>query len=83
MHAVWNLLLAGARDSHAFAAIVLIVGAIVGAPVAVFFWELHAAVWPFLVAMIPGKVDTVTSALDQTVSSIRNLLQQEERATAR
>ncbi|TLZ64361.1 MAG: hypothetical protein E6K13_02825 [Methanobacteriota archaeon] len=37
----------------------------------------------FLVAMIPGKVDTVTSALDQTVSSIRNLLQQEERATAR
>src|SRR5439155_480793 len=24
--------------------------AIVGAPVAVFFWELHAAVWPFLVA---------------------------------
>ena len=50
MHAVWNLLLAGARDSHAFAAIVLIVGAIVGAPVAVFFWELHAAVWPFLVA---------------------------------
>ena len=50
MHAVWNLLLAGARDSHAFAAIVLIVGAVVGAPVAVFFWELHAAVWPFLVA---------------------------------
>jgi drug/metabolite transporter (DMT)-like permease len=47
---VWNLLLAGARDSHAFAVIVLLVGAIVGAPVAVFFWDFHAAVWPFLIA---------------------------------
>ena len=50
MHAVWNVLLAGARDSQAFAAVVLLVGAIVGAPVAVFFWDFHAAVWPFLIA---------------------------------
>jgi len=47
---VWNLLLAGARDSHAFAVIVLLVGALVGAPVAVFFWDFHAAVWPYLTA---------------------------------
>ncbi|MDX6486607.1 MAG: hypothetical protein QOF43_1760, partial [Gaiellaceae bacterium] len=50
VHAVWNLLLAGARDSHAFAAIVLLVGAVVGAPAAVFFWDFHSAVWPFLIA---------------------------------
>jgi len=47
---VWNLLLAGARDSHAFAVIVLLVGALVGAPVAVFFWDFQAAVWPYLIA---------------------------------
>ncbi len=50
IHAVWNLLLAGARDSQAFAAVVLIVAALVGAPAAVFFWDFHAAVWPFLLA---------------------------------
>ena len=50
IHAVWNLLLAGARDSQAFAAVVLLVAAIVGAPAAVFFWDLHVAVWPFLAA---------------------------------
>jgi drug/metabolite transporter (DMT)-like permease len=47
---VWNLLLAGARDSQAFAAIVLLVGAVVGAPACLFFWELEAQVWPFLIA---------------------------------
>jgi drug/metabolite transporter (DMT)-like permease len=29
---------------------VLLVGALVGAPVAVFFWDFHAAVWPYLIA---------------------------------
>ena len=43
-------MLAGARDSQAFAAVVLLIGALVGAPAAVFFWELHAGVWPFVVA---------------------------------
>lgn len=28
----------------------LLVGALVGAPVAVFFWDFHAAVWPYLIA---------------------------------
>jgi drug/metabolite transporter (DMT)-like permease len=50
IHAVWNLLLAGARDPQAFAAVVLLVAAVVGAPAAVFFWDLHSAVWPFLIA---------------------------------
>jgi len=30
--------------------VVLLVGAVVGAPAAVFFWDFHAAVWPFLIA---------------------------------
>ena len=28
----------------------MLVGAIVGAPAAVFFWDFHAAVWPYLIA---------------------------------
>jgi drug/metabolite transporter (DMT)-like permease len=50
IHAVWNMLLAGARDSQAFAAIVLLVGAVAGAPVAALGWRLDSGVWPFLVA---------------------------------
>jgi len=30
--------------------VVLLVGAVVGAPACVFFWELHADVWPYLAA---------------------------------
>ncbi|HEY4412985.1 MAG TPA: hypothetical protein VGN06_08305, partial [Gaiellaceae bacterium] len=48
IHAVWNTLLAGARDSQAFAAVVLLVGAVVGAPVAAIGWRLDSGVWPFL-----------------------------------
>jgi len=50
IHAVWNMLLAGARDSQAFAAVVLLVGAVVGAPVAAIGWRLDSGVWPFLAA---------------------------------
>lgn len=50
IHAVWNILLAGARDSQAFAAVVLVVGAVVGAPVAAVGWRLDSGVWPFLIA---------------------------------
>jgi drug/metabolite transporter (DMT)-like permease len=50
-------LLAGARDSHAFAAVVLLVGAVVGAPACLFFWQLDASVWPYLIG---------TSALELT-----------------
>src|SRR5205823_9005519 len=57
IHAVWNTLLAGARDPQVFAAVVLLVSAVVGAPAAVFFWHVHEAVWPFVLA---------TSALELT-----------------
>jgi len=48
IHAVWNTLLAGARDSQAFAAVVLLVGAVAGAPVAAAYWRLDDGVWPYL-----------------------------------
>jgi drug/metabolite transporter (DMT)-like permease len=50
IHAVWNTLLAGARDSSAFAAVVLLVAAVVGAPVAAVGWRLDSGVWPYLIA---------------------------------
>jgi drug/metabolite transporter (DMT)-like permease len=50
IHAGWNMLLAGARDSQAFAVVVLLVGAVVGLPAAVLFWRFEPAGWPFVVA---------------------------------
>jgi drug/metabolite transporter (DMT)-like permease len=50
IHAVWNTLLAGARDPQVFAAVALLASAVVGAPAAVFFWHVRAAVWPFVLA---------------------------------
>jgi drug/metabolite transporter (DMT)-like permease len=61
VHAVWNFLLAGARDSQAFAAVVLLVGAVVGAPVAAADWHVDAAAVPFLAA---------TSVLELTYFSL-------------
>lgn len=50
MHALWNLLLARARDSEAATAVALIVGTIVFAPVAIATWDLDSGVWPYLAA---------------------------------
>lgn len=50
LHAVWNLMLAGARDSQALAAVVLLTGAVVGAPVAAVWWQVDSKVWPFVAA---------------------------------
>src|SRR4051812_15882499 len=50
VHALWNLLLARARDSEAATAVALIVGAIAFAPVAALTWELDSGVWPYLAA---------------------------------
>ena len=49
VHALWNLLLARARDPEAATAVALIVAVIVFAPVAVFAWGLERDVWPYLV----------------------------------
>jgi drug/metabolite transporter (DMT)-like permease len=48
IHAVWNLLLAGARDPEAAAAVALPVAALVCAPLAAAKWDVSAAAWPFV-----------------------------------
>jgi drug/metabolite transporter (DMT)-like permease len=50
VHALWNVLLAGARDSDAAIAVALIVAELVFAPVAVVLWDVDGSVWPWLVA---------------------------------
>jgi drug/metabolite transporter (DMT)-like permease len=50
IHAVWNLLLAGARDPEATAAVALPLSALVCAPFAVAFWHVDARAWPFVAA---------------------------------
>lgn len=48
VHALWNLLLARARDSEAATAVALVVGALTFAPVAVLTWDIEAAALPYL-----------------------------------
>ena len=48
VHALWNLLLARARDPEAATAVALVVAVIVFAPVSVLAWGLEREVWPYL-----------------------------------
>ena len=48
-HALWNILLARARDPQAATAVALLVSIAVFAPVAAVTWELERAAWPYLV----------------------------------
>jgi uncharacterized membrane protein len=50
VHALWNLLLARARDSEAATAVALIVGTLVFAPVAAITWDIQSAALPYLAA---------------------------------
>jgi drug/metabolite transporter (DMT)-like permease len=50
VHALWNLLLARARDSESATAVALIAGTIAFAPVAAITWDLDSGVWPYLAA---------------------------------
>ena len=50
VHAFWNLLIAGARDTQAATAVALAVGALVFAPVAAATWRVERGAVPFLVA---------------------------------
>lgn len=49
VHALWNILLARARDVEAATAVALVTAEVVFAPVVVFTWHAERAVWPFLV----------------------------------
>jgi drug/metabolite transporter (DMT)-like permease len=50
VHALWNVLLARAPDVQAATAVALVVAEVVFAPVTVVLWNVHRAVWPFVVA---------------------------------
>lgn len=50
VHALWNLLLARARDSEAATAVALLAGTAAFAPVALLTWQLDSGVWPYLAA---------------------------------
>jgi uncharacterized membrane protein len=49
VHAVWNVLLARARDPRAATAVALLVAEIVFAIPTVVAWNVHRAAWPFIV----------------------------------
>jgi drug/metabolite transporter (DMT)-like permease len=50
LHALWNLLLARARDAETAAAVMFGISAIAYAPVAAVAWDVHRAAIPFVVA---------------------------------
>lgn len=50
LHALWNWLVADARDSHAVGAVALATAAVVFAPVAALTWDVEAAAWPYIAA---------------------------------
>lgn len=49
VHALWNLLLARARDPEAATAVALCVAITAFAPVAALTWNIEAAAWPYIV----------------------------------
>ncbi|MGH7358810.1 MAG: hypothetical protein ACREJR_08350, partial [Candidatus Rokuibacteriota bacterium] len=52
-HALWNLLVARARDPEAAAAVAGLAGVVAFAPVAALTWEMEAEAWPYLAATVP------------------------------
>ncbi len=50
VHALWNVLLARAKDVEAATAVALVVAVVAYAPVAIATWHVHRAVVPFLIA---------------------------------
>jgi len=50
VHALWNMLLAGARDSQAATAVALAIGVVLFAPVAALTWHVDAAAVPYILA---------------------------------
>ena len=49
LHAVWNLLLAGARDREAVAGVMLVTGVVAFAPVAAVTWDVSPEAVPYIV----------------------------------
>jgi drug/metabolite transporter (DMT)-like permease len=68
VHALWNLLLARARDSEAATAVALAAGVGLFAVPAALSWRVHAAAWPYVAgsaAFEIGYVATLAGALQR------------------
>ena len=50
LHALWNALVAGARDTHVTTAVALTAGALLFAIPAVLTWDVDAQAWPYIAA---------------------------------
>ncbi len=50
VHALWNLLLARARDPEAAGAVALLTAVVVFAPLTALQWEIEAEAWPYIAA---------------------------------
>ncbi len=50
VHALWNVLLARARDPEAATVVALVVAIVAYAPTAVLFWDVEREAWPYLLA---------------------------------
>ena len=61
VHALWNVLLARARDPEAATAVALVVAIAVFAPVTAAVWHVDARVWPFL--LVTGVFQAVYFSL--------------------
>ena len=48
VHALWNMVLAGARDSQAATAVALAIGVVLFAPVAAITWHVEPAAVPYV-----------------------------------
>jgi drug/metabolite transporter (DMT)-like permease len=73
LHAVWNLLLAGAEDSDAATAVALALCVALFAVPAVVLWEIEAGAWPYIAASAAfefGYVATLAGGLGRGDLSI-------------
>jgi drug/metabolite transporter (DMT)-like permease len=50
LHAAWNLIVAGARDTQATTAVAVTVGVLVALPFALLRWNVQPEAWPFIAA---------------------------------
>ena len=50
LHAFWNLVVAGAKDTQATTALAITVGVVIVLPFALTRWNVQPAVWPYAAA---------------------------------
>src|SRR5215218_4328074 len=73
LHAVWNLLLARARDTDVATAVALALGVLLFAAPAALAWDVDPAAWPYIAASTAfelGYVATLAAALGRGELSV-------------